>query len=107
MQNKSSTMSKLAVRSQIIGMAFAAPAVLGFLIFNMVPMFMSLYYSFTDYSIIGRSTNFVGFDNYLRLISGADPHFFVSVRATVYFVALSVPANLLFAFGIAVLLNIL
>jgi len=99
------TMSKRARNAQIIGMAFAAPAVLGFLIFNMVPMLMSLYYSFTDYSIIGRTTNWVGLDNYIRLLSGRDPHFFVSVRATLYFVVLSVPSNLLFAFGIALLLN--
>jgi len=98
-------MSKRAMHAQIIGMCFAAPAVLGFLIFNMVPMFMSLYYSFTDYSIIGRTTNWVGLDNYVRLLTGQDPHFFASVRATAYFVVLSVPSNLLFAFGIAILLN--
>ena len=98
--------NKTTRNMQIIGMCFAAPAVLGFLLFNMVPMGLSLFYSFTDFNILrGTHDNLVGFANYVRLFSGAEPLFFASVRATAHFVVLAVPANLLFAFGIAMMLN--
>ena len=46
-----------------VGVLFVSPATLGFLIFTIGPMLISLYYSFTNYD--GVSTPlFVGLENY-------------------------------------------
>ncbi|MGI6726847.1 MAG: carbohydrate ABC transporter permease [Christensenellales bacterium] len=94
----------IARRRQFIGILFALPAILGFLVFTIGPMIASFVFSFMDYKIISTPI-WLGFDNYLKLLSGKDPWFFASVKATAYYVALSVPANLIFAFLIALLLN--
>jgi multiple sugar transport system permease protein len=94
----------IARKRQIVGVAFAMPAILGFLIFTVGPMLASLVFSFMDYKIISTPT-WLGFDNYVKLFSGSDPWFWPSVKATAKYVLLTVPANLIFAFAIAMLLN--
>lgn len=101
---KQKKVSKMKRANNLVGWGFALPAVLGFLIFNLVPMLMSCYYSFCDYSIIG-SPEWIGFDNYIKLFSGEETTFWISVRCTLLYAIMAVPANLAFAFGIAVLLN--
>ena len=91
-------------KREFTGWAFAMPALLGFLFLSFVPMILSAYYSLTEYNIIGRP-HFVGFKNYVSLFDGSDPFFLPSIKATAYYVLLSVPANLLFSFLIAIMLN--
>lgn len=90
--------------SNIIGWGFAMPAIIGFLVFNLVPMLMSAYYSFCDYNIVG-TPSFVGIKNYVSLLGGGETTFWISVRVTVLYSIMAVPANLAFAFMIALLLN--
>lgn len=94
----------MARRRQRTGVLFALPAILGFLIFTVGPMIASLVFSLTDYNIISAA-RFVGFENYATLLGGRDPFFYDSVRATLKYVLLSVPANLIYAFGLALFLN--
>ncbi len=96
--------SQLARQRQRMGVLFALPAILGFLIFTVGPMIASLVFSLTDYNIIS-SAKFIGLDNYATLLSGKDPFFYDSVSATLKYVVLSVPANLIYAFGLALFLN--
>jgi multiple sugar transport system permease protein len=91
-------------KSNIVGWAFALPAILGFLLFNLVPMLLSGYYSFTDYSIIS-TPKWSGLTNYISLFNGTDATFWLSVKATLLYAIMAVPANLIFAFTIALLLN--
>ena len=52
------------------GYLFASPWIVGFLIFVIIPMGFSLYWSFTDYRVISNQpANWVGFDNYIQLIT--------------------------------------
>lgn len=88
----------------IAGYLFAAPSILGFLIFTLGPMLISLVLSFTDYKIVG-DMQFVGLDNYKNLFTGKDPYFYPSLKATFIYVAMSVPVNIVFTFIIAMLLN--
>lgn len=71
---------------------------------NLVPMLYSFYYSLTDYNLIS-SANFVGFKNYIDLFRGNDQTFWFSIRATSLYALMAIPANILFAFMIALLLN--
>ncbi|MCI6005664.1 MAG: sugar ABC transporter permease [Blautia sp.] len=101
-------MSKSKLKNKTIqnvnGWLFALPAMLGFLIFNLVPMFMSGYYSLCNYSIL-KAPEFIGFENYVNLFSGATGNFWVAAKATLLYTIMAVPANLIFALFIAVLLN--
>ncbi|MGN0772285.1 MAG: carbohydrate ABC transporter permease [Candidatus Ventricola sp.] len=80
------------------------PAILGFLLFTAGPMLGSLFMSFTDYSV-AKETSFIGLDNYIALFSGEDIFFWNSVKVTIIFALCNVPACLLTAFVIAMLLN--
>ena len=95
---------KTKTRMNLVGWGFALPAVLGFLIFNLFPMLLSGYYSLCDYNIIGKPS-WVGLKNYIELLSGHEKTFWISVKATVLYSIMAVPANLIFAFMIALLLN--
>lgn len=82
--------------------AFVSLWVAGFLIFTVGPMIASLYFSFTDYSIVNSPT-WIGLKNYRDLFQ--DPKFWQSVKVTLYFASLSLPLGLLFSFLLAVMLN--
>ena len=86
------------------GLLFASPAILGFLIFVLGPMVASLVLSFTNYSIFAKA-KFIGLWNYQRLFSGTDPFFYKSLGVTFYYVVLSVPVYVIFAFILASLLT--
>ncbi len=87
------------------GMLFCMPCILGFVFFALIPMIVSLYYSFTDYNIISKC-NYVGWSNYKKLFSGNDPYFYKSLKVTFYYVFTSVPLSLIVSFLIAMLLNV-
>lgn len=95
---------KMETMSNIVGWSFALPAVLGFLIFNLLPMLLSGYYSFCEYSIIGKPA-WIGLQNYIKLFGGEETTFWISVRVTLLYAIMAVPANLAFSFMIALLLN--
>ncbi|MCL4862680.1 MAG: sugar ABC transporter permease [Caldilineaceae bacterium] len=85
------------------GYVFALPWILGLVIFWGGPILASFYFSFTNYEIIG-SSKFVGLDNYIRVFT-RDPLFWPSMGRTFTFTALYVPAVIIGALLLAVLLN--
>ena len=95
---------KIETINNLVGWGFALPAVLGFLILNLIPMLLSAYYSFCNYGIIG-TPEWIGLDNYIALFTGKESTFWISVRCTALYAIMAVPANLVFAFAIAILLN--
>ncbi|AZN43953.1 carbohydrate ABC transporter permease [Paenibacillus albus] len=80
------------------------PGILGFALFTVGPMIVSLVLSLTDYHSLS-TPKFIGFDNYKHLLGGQDPFFYKSLKATGYYALLGVPSQLIFAFLIAMLLN--
>ncbi|MFP4661742.1 MAG: carbohydrate ABC transporter permease [Halanaerobiales bacterium] len=84
------------------GYFFLAPWLIGLLVFTIIPMIASLYFSFTNYNIL-NPPNFVGIGNYLKLFS--DRKFIQSLSVTFRFVLISVPFRMGFALLVAVLLN--
>jgi multiple sugar transport system permease protein len=85
------------------GLIFVAPALLGFLLLKAMPILFSLYIAMTDWSAVGAA-NFVGLDNFERMLF-EDPLFWRSLQVTGYYSLLAVPASMLFAFCLAMLLN--
>jgi multiple sugar transport system permease protein len=85
------------------GLAFISPWLVGFLLFTAYPILASLYYSFTEYSLLAPP-RFIGLENYLTLLS-KDEFIGKVLFNTVYFAGLAVPASLVVAFLLASLLN--
>jgi multiple sugar transport system permease protein len=93
-------------RADLAGYLFLSPWLLGLLGITAVPMLISLYLSFTDYSPLIEVTdaNWVGLDNYRRMFT-SDPSYWHAVRVTVTFALIAVPLKLASALGVAMLLN--
>lgn len=100
---KRGNVRKYTRRDQIAGHIFISPFILGFLIFTIVPILSSLYYSFTDYSIL-KAPKYIGLDNYVYMLT-KDPQFYVSLKATLMYAMVSVPLKLMFALMVAMLLK--
>lgn len=81
---------------------FLSPWIVGFLVFTAWPIAYSLFLSFTDYDVI-NDPEMVGLENYERLVS--DPKIALSLRNTLVFTVMQVPAYVLVALGLALLLS--
>ena len=94
---------KPKTRNTINGLLFASPWLLGLLMFWIYPTIASAYYSFTKFNAI-QTPRWVGFRNYVELFT-QDDMFWQAVRNTLYFAAVSIPLAIIFAFGLALMLN--
>jgi multiple sugar transport system permease protein len=81
---------------------FLSPWVVGFSVFFGYPLVMSAYLSFTTYDLLG-SPQWVGLGNY-RYLFREDPEIWTAVKNTLWLVAVLVPLQVLFAFGVATML---
>ena len=88
------------LREDIAGYLFISPWLIGFLAFSVVPIVMSLYFSFTNYDIL-CSPVVNGLENFRRM--GTDSRFWKSLQVTFTYAFVSVPLRLVFAFFIAAL----
>jgi multiple sugar transport system permease protein len=78
-----------------------SPWIVGFCLFFGYPLVMSAYLSFTHYDLLS-SPRWVGLANY-RYMFHDDPQFWIAVKNTViWMVAIAVPLQVLFAFGVAI-----
>src|SRR5262249_61620220 len=67
-------------------------------------MLASLYLLFPRYNIV-QAPRWVGLENFVTALTGADRLFYGSIARTAYFAALVVPLGILASLGLAVLLN--
>jgi multiple sugar transport system permease protein len=95
--------SKQLNTEKVAGFVFVSPFILGFLFFIFVPMFVSLYYSLCDYTII-KAPQFIGLKNYIRMFT-ADPRFWTAFWVTIKYAFVSVPLRVAFALLVALLLK--
>jgi len=87
----------------IAGYLFILPWLIGFFGLTAYPMILSLYYSFTDYTLM-EPISWVGARNYERIFT-ADDKFIQSIKVTFMYVIASVPLKLIAALLVAVVLN--
>ena len=88
-------------KESVAGVLFTLPFTIGFLLFMLVPMGISLYYSFCDYDILSPPV-FTGLKNFIYMFQ--DETFFKTLKVTFFFAFVSVPLKLLFALIVAMLL---
>ncbi len=77
--------------------------IVGVCIFTIYPLVSSLYHAFTEWSGVSAA-KWVGLANFRYLLT-QDPTFWPSLKVTVYYMALSVPAGMIAGLALAVLLN--
>ncbi len=91
--------------SAFAGYFFAAPWIVGFIIFVIVPLSFSLYWSFTDFRIgSGSVASWKGLENYRDILFN-DEGFRASVVNTLYLTVIGLPLQMGVALFLAVLLN--
>ncbi|MBN2696401.1 MAG: sugar ABC transporter permease, partial [Bacilli bacterium] len=101
--SKATTVTKLKKQENLIGYLFASPWLFGLIVLGIFPIFMSLFFSFTNYNMISAPT-IVGFKNYEILFTN-DDLFWKSLGNTIYHVVIAVPLGIVVGVGLALLLN--
>ena len=90
---------------QLTGMLFAAPPLIGFILFGLLPMLISLVLSFGHLSTYNLfDIEFVGFDNYVRIIT-EDTKFLKSIGNTFIYAIFSVLIQIALSLFLSVCLN--
>ncbi len=85
------------------GYVFLTPWFIGFFCLAIGPILASLYLSFTRYDMVA-DPRWVGFDNYIYMFT-RDRRFWKSLSVTFSYVVMAVPARLIMALAVAMLLD--
>ncbi|MBN1348439.1 sugar ABC transporter permease [candidate division KSB1 bacterium] len=91
------------LRDVAIMRLFIIPTILLLIVMNVFPLFWSLILSFTKYSAISGDASFIGLKNYRYILN--NPTIWKYFVLTAKFVIISVSAEMIIGFGIALLLN--
>lgn len=94
--------SKMKRKEALSGWLFASPLIVGLLLFTLVPMVCSLYWSFFDYDGL-TTNNFVGFGEYAKIFT--DKSMSQVALNTVIYTFVSIPLNLILSYLLALLVN--
>ncbi len=86
-----------------LGILFASPWLVGFLVFGLYPMIMSLYFSLCRYDVL-RIPQFIGLGNYHTLLA-RDPYFWTAVENTLSYALVRTPLCVAGSLFLAVLIN--
>lgn len=89
-------------KEALAGYGFLLPWIIGFVCLTLGPMIVSLYLAFTSYNLF-RAPEWIGLDNFQRMLS--DHAFHQSVQITLTYVLVGTPIKLAAALGVALLLN--
>lgn len=96
-------LSPSARREALDGYVAISPWLIGFVVLTLIPIAVSIYLSFTQWTIVEAPT-WVGLDNYVRMFT-ADPLFWQALKVTGLFVLISLPLKLVLGLMLALLLN--
>jgi multiple sugar transport system permease protein len=85
---------------------FVSPALIVLLLLSIFPFIYSLALSFHQWNLSDRNAgwSFVGFANYLRILTG-DPAFWPAVRVTVSFLVVTIAIEFMLGLAVAVLIS--
>ena len=88
-------------KEAVQGAIYILPSFVLILIFCIIPIFMSGYFSFTEYNIM-NSPKFVGLDNYIKMFK--DSYVTDAAKNTLLYVVMTVPAQTILALAFAAFL---
>ena len=86
----------------LVAFSMIAPNLIGLAVFMVIPTFVSILISFTDWNLL-NTADFIGVANFKELFS--DPLFWKTLLNTVVYVFWKVPFNILISLILAVLIN--
>ncbi len=95
------------VRTNINGWLFIMPLVVYFIVFQLLPIILSFWYSLTDWDGFSNSYTFLGLTNYWEAITNRIlyPEFWDSIGTTFLYALMTVPASVILALVVAAILN--
>src|SRR5437763_6412416 len=102
-RQKQGRMTPAARRDAAVFYLTVSPWIIGFLLFTVIPMALSLYLSFTRWNVVQAPT-WIGLDNYVQMFT-KDPDFYQSLKVTIIYTVTSVPLQIIIALLLAILLN--
>ena len=82
---------------------FITPAFLVTILLLAYPICISVYYSFTNKSLLGKAVKFVGFNNYVSVLQ--NPEFYHALWNTIVYTVISLSLQLFFGFIVALSLH--
>jgi multiple sugar transport system permease protein len=94
---------KKFIRRNLAGYTFLLPWLIGFFALSVGPILSSLYLSFTEYDAV-QTPQWIGLENYEYMLQ-YDRRFWKALQVTFSFVLISVPAKLIFALAVAMILD--
>ncbi|MBC7833780.1 MAG: sugar ABC transporter permease [Phycisphaerales bacterium] len=94
--------TRLRRSPEAAGLLWVAPWLIGGAVFMFLPMLLSLWYSLTDYPLL-KPPAYVGLANYREL--GSDDRFWLVVRNTAAYAAVSIPLMTLLSLVLAAMLT--
>lgn len=86
-----------------VAYGFLLPYMLIFCTFTVLPVLISIFFSFTYYNVLEAPT-YIGFDNYVRLILH-DENFLLALKNTMFFAIITGPAGYLISLLAAWMIN--
>jgi multiple sugar transport system permease protein len=89
--------------NNLVGYLFISPWLIGFTLFGLIPIVISLVLAFTNFDLLGGG-EFVGLANFERMFF-KDIRYGRAMEATFSYVLMAVPMRLFFALAVAMLLN--
>jgi raffinose/stachyose/melibiose transport system permease protein len=95
---------KAKIKNILTYSAFVGPALLFFIVIQIIPFFMGVYYSFTSWNGVSSAVEWVGLENYIKIFKN-DPGFVNSFLFTTKFMFAAVIISNFIGFGLALLLN--
>jgi multiple sugar transport system permease protein len=90
-------------KKELQGLLFISPWLIGFVLFAAGPILLSLFMSFTRWSLLSPP-QWIGLENYSEIFF-QDPLVYTSLWNTAYFVLFSVPLGMMLSLLLALLLN--
>jgi multiple sugar transport system permease protein len=93
---------KAAWRRRRLVLLFMSPWLVGFSLFFAYPLVMTGYLSFTHYDLLSPP-HWIGLANY-RYLFTVDPQVWTAIKNTLWMIVVLVPLQVIFAFGIAMML---
>lgn len=101
---KSAVKVKYKAQESRAGWIMTGPALVLLALFLIIPIVLTIYYSFFQYQVIRPdSIKLVGFQNYVKLFQ--DSTFWTALKNTLYFTIIVVPVQCLLAFILALLVS--
>lgn len=94
---------KSYLKNYSVKIAFLSPALAFFIFAMIVPFFMGIHVSFTDWNGLSQTYNYVGLENYQRIFQNSD--ILIPLKNTVYYGLMYVVGNNILALSLALALN--